>query len=416
MTTGPRAGRPPGRPGTATGPRASRRAGRAGTTAGGLARRVGRRRRGGRARRARRARRRPAGVGRPAPAHRLPIDASTSSSPPPTASRWHVVGGDSFLEVSVDEGHEVLVPGYQGEPYLRFRADGTVERNRNSPATYLNDSRQGDVDGAGLGEQGRRAPTGSRWRPAATTPGTTTPSTGWRRARRRARGRATCPGLVGRPHRRRHPDRPCRAGWCGPSRVSPLPWAGARPLAGGAVVVAARLLARRAAVTGARPTTTPTQAPPGWSAPSPRCWRPCWPPSWAPGQFADAPPGSGRQPAGGGCPGRGPAWPGRSAVALWRRAPSVARGPRWRRPPPCWVGPRCACRAVEAGAVDRAARQRRPGRHGAGAGPGGGGRRSRSCSPRGWRAPLRLVRPEGDEDDGAGPRRPPDGRRRRGET
>lgn len=54
-----------------------------------------------------------------------------------------ILGGDSFLELTVDAGHEVVVEGYQGEPYLRFRADGTVEENRLSTATYLNDDRMG---------------------------------------------------------------------------------------------------------------------------------------------------------------------------------------------------------------------------------------------------------------------------------
>jgi hypothetical protein len=57
-----------------------------------------------------------------------------------------VVGGDAFLELRVDEGHEVLVEGYGEEPYLRFLPDGTVERNRRSEATYLNDDRQGAVE------------------------------------------------------------------------------------------------------------------------------------------------------------------------------------------------------------------------------------------------------------------------------
>jgi hypothetical protein len=52
-----------------------------------------------------------------------------------------VVGGDGFLDVRVDRGHEVVVQGYDGEPYLRFLRDGTVQENQSSPATYLNRNR-----------------------------------------------------------------------------------------------------------------------------------------------------------------------------------------------------------------------------------------------------------------------------------
>jgi hypothetical protein len=57
--------------------------------------------------------------------------------------RAEVVGGDGFLELTVEPGHEVTVLGYEDEPYLRFKADGTVEENRRSPAVFLNRSRQG---------------------------------------------------------------------------------------------------------------------------------------------------------------------------------------------------------------------------------------------------------------------------------
>jgi hypothetical protein len=57
--------------------------------------------------------------------------------------RAEVRGGDAFLELSVDEGHEAIVEGYRGEPYLRFREDGVVERNRLATATYVNDDRKG---------------------------------------------------------------------------------------------------------------------------------------------------------------------------------------------------------------------------------------------------------------------------------
>jgi hypothetical protein len=63
----------------------------------------------------------------------------------PSAPGVHaeIRGGDTFLEVRVDRGHDVVVQDYQGDPYLHFEEDGTVQRNRNSQATYLNDSRKG---------------------------------------------------------------------------------------------------------------------------------------------------------------------------------------------------------------------------------------------------------------------------------
>jgi hypothetical protein len=60
--------------------------------------------------------------------------------------RAEVVGGDAFLELTVDRGLQVVVTGYQGEPYLRFRPNGTVQRNRRSPATYINDSRDATAE------------------------------------------------------------------------------------------------------------------------------------------------------------------------------------------------------------------------------------------------------------------------------
>lgn len=62
---------------------------------------------------------------------------------PSDGLRAEIRGGDAFLELRVDEDHTVIVEGYEGEPYLRFQPDGTVERNRLSTATYLNDDRRG---------------------------------------------------------------------------------------------------------------------------------------------------------------------------------------------------------------------------------------------------------------------------------
>jgi hypothetical protein len=52
-----------------------------------------------------------------------------------------VVGGDGFLELKVQTGHDVVVLGYAGGPWLHIRPDGVVEENQLSPATFLNGSR-----------------------------------------------------------------------------------------------------------------------------------------------------------------------------------------------------------------------------------------------------------------------------------
>jgi hypothetical protein len=55
-----------------------------------------------------------------------------------------IVGGDAFIDLDAG-GHVVAVPGYQGEPYLRFDADGTVSENVRSPAHFLNTSRYSET-------------------------------------------------------------------------------------------------------------------------------------------------------------------------------------------------------------------------------------------------------------------------------
>lgn len=57
-----------------------------------------------------------------------------------------IVGGDSFVQVTAEPGTSVLIPGYDGEPYLRIGRDGTVDRNRRSPATYINQARFGTTE------------------------------------------------------------------------------------------------------------------------------------------------------------------------------------------------------------------------------------------------------------------------------
>ena len=55
-----------------------------------------------------------------------------------------VVDYDDRLELRNETGKQLVILGYQGEPYLAFR-DGRVYRNTHSPATYLNDDRFGRV-------------------------------------------------------------------------------------------------------------------------------------------------------------------------------------------------------------------------------------------------------------------------------
>lgn len=63
--------------------------------------------------------------------------------PPTPTIEAGIVGGDSFVELTVAPGTEVFVLGYQLEDNLWFRTDGTVWENRNSPSTYLNEDRLG---------------------------------------------------------------------------------------------------------------------------------------------------------------------------------------------------------------------------------------------------------------------------------
>lgn len=90
----------------------------------------------------------------------------------PTGVELQVVGGDSFLDLQVSGDHTVVVPDYSSgdgttaRPYLRFGADGTVERNESSAAAAANETRYAssgggnvsdDPDWTVLGRDGRYA-------------------------------------------------------------------------------------------------------------------------------------------------------------------------------------------------------------------------------------------------------------------
>lgn len=72
----------------------------------------------------------------------------TAIDPATDAVRAEVVGGDAAIRVVAAPGHEVIITGYDGEPYLRIAADGSVSVNTASPALLLNRTRTGATDTA----------------------------------------------------------------------------------------------------------------------------------------------------------------------------------------------------------------------------------------------------------------------------
>ncbi|KAG1648659.1 putative copper-binding protein [Nymphon striatum] len=78
-----------------------------------------------------------------------PTDYNTeiiSIEPPSSAFDIEIIGGDAFVRLTQLEPIEIIVVGYQGEPYLRFLPNGQVLENRRSPAVWLNQERYGTED------------------------------------------------------------------------------------------------------------------------------------------------------------------------------------------------------------------------------------------------------------------------------
>ena len=65
----------------------------------------------------------------------------TRVDPPSTAFTIRVLGGDETLRIDVTPGHEVVVLGYAGEPYLQIDPQGEVFENQRSPAVTANADR-----------------------------------------------------------------------------------------------------------------------------------------------------------------------------------------------------------------------------------------------------------------------------------
>jgi hypothetical protein len=53
---------------------------------------------------------------------------------------FEVLAYDAYFELRDQHGHEVVIYGYEGEPYARVLRDGTIQVNERSPAYYLNNT------------------------------------------------------------------------------------------------------------------------------------------------------------------------------------------------------------------------------------------------------------------------------------
>ena len=64
----------------------------------------------------------------------------------PGVMEVEIVGGDAFVRLTAEPGVTLEVFGYEGEEYIRFDPDGTVNVNQRSPSKYLNDDRYANVE------------------------------------------------------------------------------------------------------------------------------------------------------------------------------------------------------------------------------------------------------------------------------
>jgi len=104
-----------------------------------------------------------------------------------------VVGGDDRLRLENRSATEVVVLGYDGEPYLRIGRNAAFH-NLRSPASYLNRDRFARVSVPLRADPGAR-PCGGRSARTRCGSGTTTGSSGWLSARRPLSGTGPTSGM-----------------------------------------------------------------------------------------------------------------------------------------------------------------------------------------------------------------------------
>jgi hypothetical protein len=63
----------------------------------------------------------------------------------PSGVEVGILGGDALFHVQ-SQNHEVMIPGYENEPYLKITKDNKVFVNDGSTTAFLNGSRYGNVD------------------------------------------------------------------------------------------------------------------------------------------------------------------------------------------------------------------------------------------------------------------------------
>src|SRR5687768_14482032 len=74
------------------------------------------------------------------------FESLVTGAPEVPGLRAQVVNGDDSLQLVHAGDREVVVIGYEDEPYVRMKPGGVVEVNRNSTATYLNAERYEGAD------------------------------------------------------------------------------------------------------------------------------------------------------------------------------------------------------------------------------------------------------------------------------